>query len=163
MELCNIRPIEPKDNAALAIIIRTALEEFNANKPGTVYFDATTDDLYNLFQNHEKAQYFVAEYNGEILGGAGIYPTEGLPEGMCELVKMYLKKSARGKGLGKFLIDKCLQTAKEEGFSQVYIETMPELSKAVSVYEKFGFTYLTGPKGNSGHSGCTIWMLKNLA
>jgi|YelNatPaOPRAMG01_1025707.scaffolds.fasta_scaffold00320_13 putative acetyltransferase len=163
MELCNIRPIEPKDNAALAIIIRTALEEFNANKPGTVYFDATTDDLYNLFQSHEKAQYFVAEYNGEILGGAGIYPTEGLPEGMCELVKMYLKKSARGKGLGKFLIDKCLQTAKEEGFSQVYIETMPELSKAVSVYEKFGFTYLTGPKGNSGHSGCTIWMLKNLA
>lgn len=163
MELCNIRPIEPKDNTALATIIRTALEEFNANKPGTVYFDATTDDLYNLFQSQEKAQYFVAEYNGEILGGAGIYPTEGLPEGMCELVKMYLKKSARGKGLGKFLIDKCLQTAKQEGFSQVYIETMPELSKAVSVYEKFGFTYLTAPKGNSGHSGCTIWMLKNLA
>jgi putative acetyltransferase len=163
MELCNIRPIEPKDNAALATIIRTELEEFNANKPGTVYFDASTDDLYNLFQNHDKAKYFLAEHNGEILGGAGIYPTEGLPEGMCELVKMYLKKSARGKGLGKFLIDKCLQTAKEEGFSQVYIETMPELSKAVSVYEKFGFTYLTGPKGNSGHSGCTFWMLKNLA
>jgi putative acetyltransferase len=40
---------------------------------------------------------------------------------------------------------------------------MPELSKAISVYEKFGFTYLTGPKGNSGHSGCTFWMLKNLA
>jgi len=162
MKLCNIRPIEPKDNAVLAIIIRTALEEFNANKPGTVYFDASTDDLFNLFQSHEKAHYFIAEYNGEILGGAGIYPTEGLPEGMCELVKMYLKKSARGKGLGKFLIDKCLQMAKEEGFHQVYIETMPELSKAVSVYEKFGFTYLTGPMGNSGHSGCTIWMLKDL-
>jgi putative acetyltransferase len=82
MELCNIRPIEPKDNAALATIIRTALEEFNANKPGTVYFDASTDDLYNLFQNHDKAKYFVAEHNDEILGGAGIYPTEGLPEGM---------------------------------------------------------------------------------
>ncbi|NIM35515.1 MAG: GNAT family N-acetyltransferase, partial [Hydrotalea flava] len=73
---------------------------------------------------------------------AGIYPTNGLPEGVCELVKMYLHKNARGKGTGRFLIGTCLQKAKEMGYHQVYLETMPELSKAVSVYEKFGFKYL---------------------
>jgi putative acetyltransferase len=48
------------------------------------------------------------------------------------------------------------------GYTQVYLETMPELKKAVRVYEKFGFTYLTGPMGNSGHNGCDIWMIKTL-
>ena len=55
------------------------LTEFNANKPGTVYFDATTDNLFELFQK-EKSVYYVAEINGKVVGGCGIYPTEGLPE-----------------------------------------------------------------------------------
>ena len=37
---------------------------------------------------------------------------------------------------------------------------MPELKQALSVYEKFGFEYLKGPMGNSGHTGCSLWMLK---
>ena len=49
------------------------------------------------------------------------------------------------------------------GYRQVYLETMPELSKAVSVYEKFGFRYLAGPMGNTGHFGCDVWMMKDLS
>jgi putative acetyltransferase len=45
---------------------------------------------------------------------------------------------------------------------QVYLETMPELSNAVSMYEKLGYNRLTKSMGNSGHCGCNIWMLKNL-
>jgi putative acetyltransferase len=162
MESVIIRPVKKEDNLALAIIIRSSLEEFNAAKPGTVYFDKTTDHLFELFQSTPASIYFVAELNGEVLGGAGIFPTHNLPEGVCELVKMYLSKNARGLGLGRLMISKCLEAAKETGFTKVYLETMPELSKAVKVYEKFGFEYLTAPMGNSGHNGCTIWMLKNL-
>jgi putative acetyltransferase len=75
---------------------------------------------------------------------------------------MYLSPAARGKGLATLLMQQCLQSAKERGFSKVYIETMPELSTAVGMYEKFGFTYLQQPLGNSGHNGCNIWMLKDL-
>nr|MBA3706565.1 GNAT family N-acetyltransferase [Bacteroidota bacterium] len=80
----------------------------------------------------------------------------------CELVKMYLRAQARGKCLGKLLIEKCLEFAKGYGYLQVYIETMPELRKAMSIYEKFGFEYLKGPLGNTGHFGCGVWMLKKL-
>jgi putative acetyltransferase len=157
-----IRTIELKDNAALAIIIRNSLAEFGANKPGTVFFDDTTDHLFELFQQPGSI-YFIAEKDGQILGGGGIFPTESLPPETCELVKMYLAPDARGKGLGKLLIEKCLEFAKGFGYLQVYIETMPELRKAVSVYEKFGFEYLDGPLGNTGHFGCDVWMLKSLA
>ncbi|WP_026770088.1 GNAT family N-acetyltransferase [Asinibacterium sp. OR53] len=160
--MVNIRPIAQTDNAALASIIRKALEEFGANKPGTVYYDETTDHLFETFQAEPASIYFVAEKDGALLGGAGIYPTNALPADTCELVKMYLAPAARGLGLGRQLINLCLETAKAKGFSRVYLESMPELKKAVGIYELFGFQYLTAPMGNSGHCGCGIWMLKNL-
>ncbi len=157
-----IRTIEPTDNAILASIIRTSLEEFNANKPDTVYFDETTDNLYQLFSSTDKSIYFVAEKNGKILGGGGIFPTENLPEGFCELVKMYLTKNARGKGLGRKMLEHCLQAAKDLGYTTVYLESMPELSTALKVYEKLGFEYINFSLGRSGHCGCDIWMQKKL-
>jgi putative acetyltransferase len=156
-----IRDILPADNAALAQIVKGTLAEFGANHPGTVYYDVTTDSLFEVFQK-EKSVYNVVELNGEIVGGGGIYPTDGLPGDTCELVKMYLLPQARGLGLGKKMIEKCIEQAKEKGFSKIYLETMPELKQALSVYAKFGFEYLKGPMGNSGHTGCSLWMLKEL-
>ena len=161
MENIDIRQIQETDNPSIANIIRNSLAEFGANKPGTVFYDPTTDDLFTLFQT-KGSVYFIAQLNGVIVGGAGIFPTDALPAGYCELVKMYLNKDVRGMGLGRHLIDKCLQWAKENNYTHCYLETMPELHKAVSVYEKFGFTYLDGPMGNSGHFGCDVWMVKEL-
>ena len=161
MDHYNIRNIQPADNALLARIVRDTLAEFGANHPNTVYYDPTTDALYELFQK-EGAAYFVAEINGEIVGGGGIYPTDGLPADTCELVKMYLLPHARGGGLGRILIEKSLAYAEQAGYKNVYLETMPELKQALKVYARFGFGYLTGPMGNSGHTGCSLWMIKNL-
>ncbi len=158
----NIRPITASDNASIAQIIRTSLEEFGANKPGTVYYDITTDHLYELFQDNKGCAYFIAEEDGVILGGAGYFHSFGLDQNTCELVKMYLSKSSRGKGLGRKMIAHCIAEAKSNGFTQMYLETMPELIKAIEVYEKFGFTYLDGPLGNSGHFGCALHMSRYL-
>ncbi len=156
-----IRTIEPADNPALANIVRNTLAEFGANHPGTVYYDSTTDALYQLFQQKHSI-YYVALMDNTIIGGGGIFPSPGLPNDTCELVKMYLLPQARGHGIGKMLIERSLQFAKDEGYKNVYLESMPELKKALTIYEKFGFYYLKGPMGNTGHTGCAIWMLKEL-
>jgi putative acetyltransferase len=75
---------------------------------------------------------------------------------------MYLTPSARNLGLGRQLIQLCMDQAKQLGYRKMYLETLPELSQAVRVYEKFGFHYLDGPLGNTGHFGCNVWMLKDL-
>lgn len=156
-----IREIQPNDNAVLASIIRNSLEEFGANKPGTVYFDQSTDHLYDLFQTNGSC-YYVVTQNNIVLGGGGIFPSEGLPADTCELVKMYLTPEARGLGIGATLIQQCMDKAKENGYSTIYIETMPELKKAIQVYEQFGFEYLKHAVGNTGHCGCNVWMIKSL-
>ncbi len=155
------RQLQHRDNKEIAAIIRSVLAEFKANKPGTVYYDPTTDDLFSLF-NQQHAAYRVLEVDGKLSGGAGIYPTEGLPEGCCELVKLYIVPQARGRGLGKQLIEECFDIARKFGYQQVYLETLPELQMAMSLYERCGFRYLTAPLGNSGHFGCDLWMIKDL-
>lgn len=156
-----IRPLAPSDNAAIAHIIRSTLLEFGAARPGTVYYDESTDRLSEVFGTPGSV-YYVADQDGAILGGAGIYPTDGLPTGTCELVKMYLLPSARGLGLGGRLMAACIGFARGCGYGQVYLETMPELRQAIGLYEHVGFTRLSGPLGSSGHFGCDIWMLKKL-
>lgn len=156
-----IRNVELKDNKKLAAIIRQSLEDFNANKPGTVYFDPTTDTMHENFQV-KNAAYFVLEEDGELAGGCGFYPTEGLPSGTCELVKMYLSSKFRKKGYGQLLLEKSIAEASLAGYSRMYIETLPELKNAIELYKKNGFHFIQKPLGNSGHTGCDIWMLKNL-
>lgn len=156
-----IRQIEHKDNVELAEVIRAILEEHGEAKPGTVYTDPTTDALFELFEQ-KNSVYWVVEEDGKILGGCGLFPTKGLSQNCIELVKLYLSSETRGKGIGRRLMEKCLDDAKMMGFNEVYLETIPALSSAVGLYESLGFVKLDEPLGDSGHFACDVWMLKKL-
>jgi putative acetyltransferase len=155
------RNLEQRDNKEIAELIRSVFREFGIARPGTVYFDPTTDNLFSLFRKPGSV-YWIAEENGKITGGCGIYSTPGLPEGCCELVKFYLLSSARGKGTGRRLLEMSIESAREMGYRQIYLESLPELSRAIGLYEKAGFRLIDGPMGSSGHFGCDVWMLKDL-
>lgn len=155
------RPIEERDNREIAELIRSVFREFNIARPGTVYFDPTTDDLFNLFQK-EGSVYWIAETDGIVIGGCGLYPTQGLPEGCAELVKFYLLPSSRGRGTGWKLMEKTFDSAVKNGYRQLYLESLPELDKAIRLYERAGFRFIGEPLGNSGHHACHIRMLKDL-
>ncbi|MDP4210534.1 MAG: GNAT family N-acetyltransferase [Bacteroidota bacterium] len=157
----SIRAIKQADNQQIATLIRTVFREFKIDKPGTVYTDPATDDLFSLFQTPGSA-YLIGEENGIILGGCGIYPTPGLPEGCAELVKFYLSANARGQGLGSQLMRQSIDKARTLGYKQLYIESFPELTKAIGMYERAGFKRLPNALGNSGHFACNVWMLKDL-
>jgi len=160
MELI-FRHIENRDNRAIAELIRTVFREFKIDKPGTVYYDPTTDDLFTLF-SIAGSEYWIAEECDVIIGGCGVYPTPGLPEGCAELVKLYLLRDYRNKGIGRQLLEKTFESARRLGYKQLYLESLPELGRAISLYEKAGFRMIPAPLGCSGHFGCTIWMLKDL-
>lgn len=155
-----IRKIEKQDDPIIRDVIKSVLVEFGVNRPGTAYYDDSLNHMSDFYL-HQNSIYYVGIANGKLMGGGGVYPTDGLPVDTCELVKMYLLPEARGKGLGKTLIEKCLAFAKERGYKRMYLETMPELQKAVKTYEGFGFSLLSGPLGNTGHFACSIRMIKD--
>lgn len=161
MDKLTFRKIAKKDNAVIARVIRKALEEYGAAQPGTVYTDPTTDALYELFQAPGSI-YWIVEHNNKVVGGCGLFPTEGLPDGYVELVKLYLSKEMRGKGVGAQLMRKTITSAKELGYNALYLESIPALNNAVTLYEKMGFQKTEQRLGDSGHFSCDLWMVKEL-
>lgn len=156
-----IREIRKKDDVQIAQVIRSVLIDLGVPKVGTAYADSSLDRMTETYES-EKAAYFVVEDNERIIGGAGIAPLENFDGNVCELQKMYFLSEARGKGLGTAMMDKCLTKAKEFGYEQCYLETMPYMMDAKKLYAKVGFKSLDGPLGDTGHYSCNVWMLKDL-
>jgi putative acetyltransferase len=156
-----VRPIELQDNFALAQLIRSVFIEFEIDKPGTVFTDPSTDNLYQLFLT-KGANYYVVTYENEVVGGCGYFPTDGLPPFYAELVKFYISPAHRSNGLGHLLLEKIIEETRVVGYQYLYLETFPELSRALSIYLRKGFVHIDSPLGHSGHFACTVWMKKKL-
>lgn len=155
------RPIQQGDNASLAAIIRRSIEALNLPTEGTAHSDPTTDFLFELFQK-PLSGYIVVEEASEVIGGCGIYPSNGLPTHHAELVRFFLDPKARGLGIGNELMQRCEKLAMEMGYTYLYLESFPDMEAAIHLYEKFGYQRLTQPLGNTGHFSCNVWMLKQL-
>jgi putative acetyltransferase len=156
-----IRKIEPKDNLKIASVIRNIFEELDAPKVGTAYADPHLDTLFEVYQAKNEI-YFIVEEDGIILGGCGIGNLMDAEFKICELQKMYLAKEARGKGIAKELMQKCLEFAKQVGYDKCYIETLPFMKDAQKLYVKSGFAYIDAPLGSTGHNACDVFMIKDL-
>jgi putative acetyltransferase len=156
-----IRQIREEDNDQIANVIRQVFISDNYPKTGTAFADLQLDFMFQTY-NKDKSIYFVVEYEGIIMGGAGISQLDNSKENICELQKMYFLKEVRGKGIGFDLIQKCLQKASEFGYEKCYLETLPEMLNAQKLYKKVGFEYLCEPLGGTGHTSCPVWMLKEL-
>lgn len=155
------RTITKSDDQQLAHIIKNTLIEYNSATEGTVFTDDGTNHLSSTFTD-KRSQYFVAYVGEELLGGAGINVLMGEPSTVCELQRMFLKPSARGKGIGKELMRLCLEFAQKNNYAVCYLETFPALKEAIHLYEKTGFEYIDHTMGNTGHFACTTRMIYRL-
>ena len=156
-----IREIQPQDNPQIAAVIREVFITDDYPKTGTAFADQQLDCMFEAYDK-PKAIYFVAEENGKIVGGAGVSQLDNSEENISELQKMYFLQQARGKGIGSQMIQKCLEKATELGYEKCYLETLPEMETAQHLYKKAGFEYLCEPLGNTGHTTCPVWMIKQL-
>lgn len=156
-----IRPIRKGDNLAVAKIIRTVLMELGAPKKGTAYEDPFLDNLSAEYAK-EKSAYFILEEAEKIIGGAGIAPLKGIDENICELQKMYVLPTGRGKGYGKKLMQKCLTYARERNYSGCYLETLPYMDKAQKLYAQTGFSPVEFRVGQTDHNACNVWLFLDL-
>ncbi len=163
-----IRPISSGDNPAICNIILETLVEHGAVGDGFASADQDTRQMYEAFQKEGRRYFILERENSEgstdgslVLGGAGIAPLPGEP-GTCELVKMYFRPEVRGLGLGKRLLQICLEEAMKAGYSQIYLETIEQMKAARGLYERLGFRQISGHMGSTGHFSCDVFYLRKL-
>jgi GNAT superfamily N-acetyltransferase len=125
---------------------------FYGRKGETALPEATTQMTWSrFFDAYEPMNALVADHSGELLGLAhfifhrstvSIAPT-------CYLQDLFTLESARGKGVGRALIEQVYQRATQAGSQRVYWHTHESNETAIKLYnkvaEKSGFVVYRKP------------------
>ena len=101
---------------------------------------------------------YLAYVGEELAGCVGLKKMEGA--GQCELKRMYVRPSFRGNGLGEKLLDVILQDAREIGYKEMFLDTLPFLKSARRLYQEKGFYEI--PAYNDSPLDASIFMKLDL-
>ena len=79
----------------------------------------------------------LAEYDGQLAGCVALHQWE---PGVCEMKRLYLRPSFRGKGLGRVIAETIIAEARNIGYQCMRLDTIePIMKDAVEMYRKLGF------------------------
>jgi len=135
-----IRDWQPSDREAAAAVISTVLAEYGLGWEPTGA-DRDVLDVEACYQKVD-GEFWVVEEAGKIVGTAAYYPIERGQQAV-EIRKMYLLPSARGQGVGRFLLTQLEAAIAAKGYQQILIETASILKEAVILYERNGYQPIT--------------------
>jgi ribosomal protein S18 acetylase RimI-like enzyme len=93
---------------------------------------------------------------GEVVGTAGVRLLE---PGLGEVKRMWIRPSCQGRGLGRRLMDRCLEEARRLGCRRLRLDTQRRMTAAIHLYRSYGFTDIPDYNGNSR---AEIWMQADL-
>ena len=74
--------------------------------------------------------------NNQVMGCVALKP---IGEGICEMKRLYVKPAARGKSLGKQLVEELINFAKKSGYKTMKLDTISSLKEAIKLYQSKGF------------------------
>jgi|MDSY01.1.fsa_nt_gb GNAT superfamily N-acetyltransferase len=105
------------------------------------YFKMEHEDLL-ILQDPEthvlqkNGEIFFAVSDQEVIGTAAMI---SFADGVYELSKMSVKKNFQGKGIGKLLLNRCINFAKEQNANAIFLLTNDILKPALNLYLSCGF------------------------
>jgi len=75
--------------------------------------------------------------DGRAIGCVGLRPIQ--LEGCCEMKRLYLSPGARRLGLGRALTEAVIEAARQRGYRELRLDTLPSMAAAIGLYEQLGF------------------------
>lgn len=144
-DLVTLRITDKHDNETIEHVILSSFIEFSENLPEEGWNDYKSN-IAEAVNVSPIAYRIVAERNGEIIGsvflyrnGLDAYGSDELQINNPVIRLLAVKPSARGLGVGKKLIQYCIDLAKQQGSETIHLHTSDMMARAVSLYEKLGF------------------------
>jgi ribosomal protein S18 acetylase RimI-like enzyme len=133
-----IRHFQPADAAVVAALNRVWLVDYGLLEPPDELF---LSDPGGMVVGAGGA-IFVAVRGNEVVGTSSMLP---VAPGVIELVKLAVASDAQGQGVGRRLIEVCLDFARQQGAARVTLISNSKLEAALRLYERFGFQRLPLP------------------
>ena len=133
-----VRPVHPEDFAAWKPLWQ-GYNAFYGRKDETALPDAVTSRTWSrFFDADEPVHALVAEHRGQLLGLAHylFHRSTIMIEPICYLQDLFTAETARGKGVGRALIQSVYQRAQDAGCSRVYWHTHETNATAMMLYDR---------------------------
>lgn len=92
----------------------------------------------------------LAKRGDHVLGVIALKPLDS-PH-VAEIKRLFVRPQARGKGVGKALIEAAVITAQRLGYGEIKLDTLPEMAGAIALYKAAGFTPIP-PYGSHPYPG----------
>ena len=91
---------------------------------------------------------------------AGCVGLRKLSNEKCELKRMYVREQFRGLHIGRRLLELIIKDAKEAGYHEMLLDTLPFLKTALKMYRRSGFCEI--PCYNDSPMDTSIYMKLDL-
>lgn len=149
-----IRPVRDDDSARILAILAECYAEY----PGCLLDLSEVPELLRPATSFAEVDgsFWVAEDDGLVVGFVALVPGHD-DATLGELKKLYTARRARGRGLGRTLIELVLREAKRRGLSRVHLWSDTRFETAHRVYERCGFVRLAGTRDLGDVSASHEW------
>ena len=133
-EIRRIRPFLPEDAPGVIDVIRAAYRTLGYAMD-FAEFDRDLADITAFYQD-AGGEFWVLEGGGGVEGCVGVLPADFE---RCELRRLYLRDSLRGRGWGRRLIETALEWCRRRGARETFLWSDIRFETAREVYIRCGF------------------------
>ena len=150
----SIQIYDPIQEARVAQLIRETLTPFDTENHLLAATFRRVSDLTQSY-SQEGCQLFIARTaeHPDPIGCVGLGTLHSLPlsEGIGEIRDLVVDERFRQQGVGKKLLDHCLEKARSFGYQRIYLETSKNMKAAQNLFIRKGFKPVTEvPSGSAG-------------
>ena len=129
------------------LTVRRLFEEYAASLGVDLCFQGFSEELAGLPGNYAppEGRLLLALQNGKPAGCVALRPLE---PAVCEMKRLYVRPAFRAHGIGRILIDRVVQEARQAGYQQMRLDTLPSMTAAQALYRRLGFQEIAPYRNN---------------
>jgi putative acetyltransferase len=130
--------IESAESPELVGVARELFVEYSESLGVDLCFQGFAEELARLPGEYARpAGRLMLVFEAELAVGCGAL--QPIDDHVCEMKRVYVRQSVRGRGAGRLLIDALIEMAREVGYERMRLDTLPSMTRAMAIYRSLGF------------------------
>jgi len=131
--------IDPAATPGDLLVVARLFDGYAASLPVDLGYQDFASELAGLPGKYAEPKGALLLARDEAGAPLGCIALRALDERACEMKRLFLVPEARGMGLGRALAEAIIVAARDRGYRELRLDTLPSMTSAIALYEGLGF------------------------